>query len=535
MLNKTSTMFNEKRWGTKLRHRIGLIYLPGALPCFEAFGNLPTDLVREDGLIEGKPASEILNMIIIPGGSLVESHTIKGNVEREILKMADAGKFVLGICSGFQILSQGTDIGRLSATPIMKKGLGLLDAEFKPLICTDQVQAKVVGSSYLTEKVGAEVSGFHCHTYGDILLNSGAKSILVSHVQRLNYLKQQQDLVSGISNKQGNIVGIMMHALLDQNPIIIEGITKSLDINPVQMNEIKTANAKLLSEIRSEVGISTNIHSESKTTEKAEISRTLLITGLESGSGKTFIVTGLAAALKKRGVNVGVVKVGGDIRDVVPALYLIKEPIRSYSSIKVADCGWKSHFDVVKEAGSDYDFLIIEGAMDSFTGILFSQLAKPRSTAEIAASLGVPTVVVAGCDKEGIEGGMVGALNYVSLLKSLGVRTVGVILNRMCMGYLTDEIKLIIKQAFANAGVELLGIVPRVDAAGRGTIPEVEIKYEEFGAKALEVAEQSLDFNKIMKVAAPPAITKLDNETFSEKFKKDLLRDSRADASGCEK
>ncbi len=518
-----------------MRHRIGLIYLPGTLPCFEAFGNLPTDLVREDGLIGGKPASEILNMIIIPGGSLVESHTIRGHVEREILKMAEAGKFVLGICSGFQILSRGTDIGRLSATPIVKEGLGLLDAEFKPLICTDQVQAKVIGSSYLTDKVGAEVSGFHCHTYGDILLNSGAKSILVSHVQRLDYLKHRRELVSGISNKQGNVVGVMIHALLDQNSTIVEGIAKSLDINSVEMKEIKKRNAKILSIIKSEVGISTDIYPERRITKKAKSLRTLLITGLESGSGKTFIVTGLAALLKRRGVNVGVVKVGGDIRDVVPALYLIKEPIRNYSSMKVADCGWKSHLDVVKEAACDYDFLIIEGAMDSFTGILFSQLAKPRSTAEIAASLGVPTVVVAGCDKEGIEGGMVGALNYVSLLKSLGVRTVGVILNRMCVEYLTDEIKLIIERAFANAGVELLGIVPRVDVVGRGAIPEVEIKYEEFGAKALEVAEQSLDFDKIMKVAAPPEITRLYNEAFSEKFKMDLLKDFRAGTSGCQK
>ena len=522
-------MINQKGYAMKLRHRIGLIYLPGALPCFEAFGNLPTDLVREDGLVEGKPASEALDMIIVPGGSLVESQTIKGNVAQEILKMADAGKFVLGICSGFQILSRGTDIGRLSPTPILKKGLGLLDAEFKPLICTDQVQATVVGASQLTDQIGATVSGFHCHTYGDVTLHKNAKPILVSHVQHLDYRKRQQDLVSGITNAKGNVVGILPHALLDQNPIIIQGVTKSLNINPAELKEIRSANAKLLSLIKNELGISTGIHPENKTAApKSKTPRALLITALESGSGKTFIVTGLAGALKKRGVNVGVVKIGGDIRDAVPALYLIKEPLRNYSSIKVADCGWKSHLDVVKEALVDYDFLIIEGAMDSFTGILYSQLEKPRSTAEIAASLGVPTVVVVGCDKEGIEGGMVGALNYVSLLKSLGVKVVGVILNRMCMGYLTDEIKVIIKQAFANANVELLGIVPLVDVVGRGTIPEVEIKYEDFGAKALEAAEQSLYFDIIMEVAAPPAVTELDYEAFFEKFKKSLLTDPRA-------
>ena len=63
-----------------LHHRIGLVYLPGALPCFEDFGNLPTDLVCADALVDGKPASEVLDMIIIPGGSLVESQSVNKKV-----------------------------------------------------------------------------------------------------------------------------------------------------------------------------------------------------------------------------------------------------------------------------------------------------------------------------------------------------------------------------------------------------------------------------------------------------------------------
>ena len=188
-------------------------------------------------------------MIIIPGGSLVESQTVKDNVAREILKMADAGKFVLGICAGFQILSRGTDIGRLSATPIIREGLGLLDVDFKPLICTDQIKATVVGASRLTNEVGAEVTGFHCHTYGDVVLHKKAKPILVSHAKRLNYHKNQRDLVSGISNAEGNVVGVTLHALLDQNPLIIQGIAKSLDISPAELHEVRTANARLLKEI----------------------------------------------------------------------------------------------------------------------------------------------------------------------------------------------------------------------------------------------------------------------------------------------
>jgi cobyric acid synthase len=508
-----------------------LVYLPGALPCFEDFGNLPTDIVREDGRVKGKPASEALDMLIIPGGSLVESQTVKNNVVKEIVKMANEGKFVLGICSGFQVLSKGTDIGRLSSTPIMREGLGLIDAEFSPLICTDQVKATIVGASCLTDAVGAEVTGFHCHTYGNIVIHKKAKPILVSHTKRLNYHKDAQNLVSGISNSEGNVVGIIIHALLDQNPLIIEGITKSLGISAEELSEIRAANSQLLKKIRSEVGISTAIQAKSKGSQKIKAPRVLLVTALGSGSGKTFIVTGLAGALKKRGYNVGVVKVGGDIRDTVPALYLIKEPIRNYSSIKIGESGWKAPAEVIKEAGKDYDFLIIEGAMSAFTGLLNHKVTRPSSTAEVAAALGVPTVIVVGCDKEGIEGALISALNYVNLLKKLGVKTAGVILNKVRTSYLTNEIRQVMKQAFANAGVELLGIVPRINLEGRGAIPEIEIKYEEFGAKAIEIAESSMDLEKIVQVAAPAAEIQIDYGAFAEKFKNSVLSDFGFDVS----
>ena len=54
-----------------LRQRIGLVNVSGALPCFEGFGNLPTDLVTKDALIDGKPASEVLDLMIIPGEALL--------------------------------------------------------------------------------------------------------------------------------------------------------------------------------------------------------------------------------------------------------------------------------------------------------------------------------------------------------------------------------------------------------------------------------------------------------------------------------
>jgi cobyric acid synthase len=530
-LNISFAVINRKRRrGIKLRRRIGLVYLPGALPCFEDFGNMPTDLVREDGTIDGKPASGALDMIIIPGGSLVESQSINNTIVSEIRKMADAGKFVLGICSGFQILSKDTDIGRLSSTPIMREGLGLLDAEFKPLICTDRVKATVVDKSILTDQIGGEVTGFHCHTYGKIVLGKGAKPILVSHVHRVNYHTDPQDLVSGIANKDGNVVGVTVHALLDRNPLIIQGITNSLNISLEELKEIRATNSKLLTDIKSEVGISTNIRSHGST-EKTKEPAVLLITATGSSAGKTFIVTGVAGALKKRGVKLGLMKVGGDIRDSVPALYLIKEPIRKYSSIKVGKSGWKPFSEAVKEAEQDYDLILIEGAMSAFTGFLNENVERPSSTAEVAATLGVPTIVVVGCEKEGIEGALVNTLNYVDLMRRLGINVSGVILNKVRTSYLTDEIRRFMAKAFANVGVKLLGVVPRVELEGRGTIPEVEIRYEEFGAKAIETAENSIDLDALKALAMPPRIHAVDYEALTEKFKKLLTTDFRTNVS----
>ena len=507
--------------GTSLRHRIGLVYLPGALPCFEDFGNLPTDIVLSDGLVDGKPASEVLDMIIIPGGSLVESKSVSKKLEDEILKMADKGKFVLGICSGFQILAKETDIGRLSTMPITREGLGLLNVDFKPLICTDRVTATITEKSFITEEVGEEVSGFHCHTYGKIELHKDAKTILVSHAKKVNYFEPPQDLVSGVANRKGNVVGIFIHGLLDQNPSIIGRITKSLNMTSTELEEIRRANATLLARIKNEVGISTNIKQQPSTRQKQ--THLLLITATSSGIGKTFLVAGIAGALKKRGYKIGILKIGGDIRDAVPALYLTKEPMKNYSSIRVAESGWMEPADAVTEASKEYDFLLVEGAMNAFTGLLMDNVRRPTSTAEVAAALGASTVVVASCNEEGVEGGLINTLNHVSLLRSLGVKANGVILNKTSLSYLTADMKKTLEQAFENAGVELLGIVPRIDVEGRGMIPEIEIKYEEFGAQAIDAAEKYLNLDTLVKIADSPKLSVVDYEAFVEKFKKLII------------
>jgi cobyrinic acid a,c-diamide synthase len=223
--------------------------------------------------------------------------------------------------------------------------------------------------------------------------------------------------------------------------------------------------------------------------------------------------------LKKRGYKVGVIKVGGDIRDAVPSLYLIKEPMREYSSIQVGRSGWMSPQQAIAAASKDYNFLLVEGAMSAFTGLLNGKHKRPMSTVEVAAALGASTVLVVACDQAGLEGALIDTLNNVVKLKSLGVNTTGVILNKLHVSYMTKETVALMQQAFSRVGVQLLGMVPRLNLQHRGMIPEIEIRYEDFGAQAMDAIEKSIDFNLLIDIAQPPKPTAVDYHALSEKFK----------------
>ena len=176
--------------------KIGLTYVKGAVPGYENFGHLPTDLVKSNGLVNGNRAHEELDALIIPGGTIVESESIKkdSDLAKEIYSMNKEGKPIVGICSGFQLLANQTDVGRKSPIPIIKEGLGLLDVDFSPLISTDQVEGEIVGDSFLTKNIDGPVTGFHCHTYGDI--KGEAKPLIYSELKRINYGNKKEKHLS---------------------------------------------------------------------------------------------------------------------------------------------------------------------------------------------------------------------------------------------------------------------------------------------------------------------------------------------------
>ncbi|WP_414470051.1 AAA family ATPase [Methanobacterium sp. ACI-7] len=479
--------------------KIGLLYVKGALPVFENFGNLPTHIVKENGLVNGEKAYKALDGLIIPGGSIIESQSVKDTLRYEIQKMEKEGKFIFGMCSGFQLLANKTDIGRRSPCPIEKEGLGILDVDFKPMIGTDRVEAEILDESFLTKgMVKKTVTGFHCHTYG--LIEGNAPQLFLSTVKRTDYQDNPRRVLSGARNDEGNVIGTMVHGCMDENPQLVNNILKFIDASEKDILDIKSRNKELINKIKKEIGIHTNICAVSRHEVPQTVPKTLMMVSTGSDSGKTFITTGMVGVLRKRGYRVAVLKVGPDIRDLVPSLYLNKEHMEKFSSIKIGQLGWKDLEEVIKDLGNqNYDIILIEGVMSAFTGTLNEK--TPYSSAEIAKAADIPVILTTSCSKGGIETAAIDIVGHIEVLQKLGVKTSGVILNRVYDKSISKIASSFIKE---RTNVDVISEVPKVKMTERGNTPEVEIRLEEFCLSAMKTVEEHLNMGQILKMAKIP-------------------------------
>ena len=431
--------------------KIGLAYVKGAVPGFEKFGKLPTDIVKENGLVNGNKASEELDALIIPGGTLIESNDINMDLNKEILKMAKIGKPIIGICAGFQLLSNQID----------------------------------------TE----DVDGFHTHTYGKVV--GDAKPLFYSKVQRMNYSDTNKDgdynIFSGACNDDENVIGTMIHNILDENPILVDNLLNQIDARDIE--DIYNRNKSVAEYIQSEVGIGTDMKiPQIKINNKPKF---LMIGSNGSDSGKTFILTGLAGALRKRGYKVALLKVGPDVRDIIPGLYLTKDYMNDFSSIKIGHLGWMDIESTIARLNkSDYDIVLIEGVMSVFTGLLNEKV--PFSAAEIAMSSNIPMLLISGVNKGGIESAAVDLVAHANMLEKFGVNVKAILLNKVYNENIFDNVVPYIRN---NTKVDNILSVGKLKLEKRGFTPEIEIRYDLFTKLALDLVEESVDIEKIADMA----------------------------------
>ena len=248
--------------------------------------------------------------------------------------------------------------------------------------------------------------------------------------------------------------------------------------------------------LKSEVGINTGIAiPEIKPFNRPKY---LMIGSNGSDSGKTFIVTGLAGALTKRGYKVALLKVGPDVRDIIPGLYLTKGKMEEYASVKIGHLGWADIESTINKLNkSDYDIVLIEGVMSVFTGLLNEKV--PFSAAEIAMSSNIPMILASGVNKGGIESAAIDLVSHANMLEKFGISVEAILLNKVYNENIFDNVVPYIKN---NTNVKNVLKLPKLKSADmRGFIPEVEIRYELFTSHAMNLIEDNLDVELIVSMA----------------------------------
>jgi len=193
----------------------------------------------------------------------------------------------------------------------------------------------------------------------------------------------------------------------------------------------------------------------------------LLVAGAGTGTGKTTVALGLAAALSRRGRRVQTFKVGPDLVDSAYLAHVSGRPCRNLDAWLLGDEGVRR---ALARGSVDADCAIVEGALGIFDchGLRPEEgrpgaYPFPGSSAEVARLVRAPVVLVLD----------VGAMGETAAAIALGVRQmdsrlrlIGVVLNNVESAY---HARLVEDAVWSAATLPVLGALPRIGAMA---IPE---------------------------------------------------------------
>ncbi len=445
------------------------------MPCYEGFGGLPTDLVRRPEDLDH------IDMLIIPPGNIVETKSTSVELAEAVKRFAENGGLILGVCSGMQLLSREVDTGARRI-----ECLNLIDASIRKLIALDWADVEIIGSTWLTRGlVGKKIRGLHIHTYG--LTEGSARPFLKSYLPRHNYFSGPISLFSGFVGRNDNVLGILPHFILDHYPEIRDNLLRELGVSDYK--ELAERNRELRRKIKRELGINTGVRVEEE--KRIGCKKVIAIVSGETGEGKTFIATGIAGALHARGYRVAVAKLGSDLRDLHPALYLMKKPVSPSMGVMIAGSrgvyGWVPWRRALEELLGASDVLVVETVMGLLTG--YSRrtgCSTPSSTLEFLECSRIPVVLVVSCRRGGVEDAVERASLYLDLLSDRKIPVVSVVLNEFYGG--REEFMYAEKLRSKTR----VFIVPRA-GLGRARVPEVDLDIDRFSLEALRAVSQSVN------------------------------------------
>ncbi|WP_219418182.1 cobyrinate a,c-diamide synthase [Pseudonocardia nigra] len=181
------------------------------------------------------------------------------------------------------------------------------------------------------------------------------------------------------------------------------------------------------------------------------MSRALVVAAPASGSGKTTVATGLMAALRRRGTAVAPFKVGPDYIDPGYHTLAAGRPGRNLDPVLV---GADRIAPLARHGAAGAEVAVVEGVMGLFDGRLADGAG---STAQVAALLGAPVVLVVDCRGQSRS---LAALLHGFRSFDASVRIAGVVLNRVG----SERHETVLRAAADEAGLPVLGALPRRDA-----------------------------------------------------------------------
>lgn len=198
-----------------MKVKFAVLVFPGSncdIDCFKAV----EDTIGQEVEYVWHTATDLssFDAILVPGGFSYGDYLRCGAISRfapvmnEVKKAAEAGKFVLGICNGFQIL---TEAGLLPGALMRNKGL-----KFR---CHQTLLEVVNDTSGFTNqyKKGEIIDIPIAHGEGSYFCDDQTLASLKANNQIVFRYKAganpngSVDDIAGICNERGNVVGMMPH------------------------------------------------------------------------------------------------------------------------------------------------------------------------------------------------------------------------------------------------------------------------------------------------------------------------------------
>ncbi|GBG54841.1 cobyrinate a,c-diamide synthase [Sporomusaceae bacterium FL31] len=232
----------------------------------------------------------------------------------------------------------------------------------------------------------------------------------------------------------------------------------------------------------------------------------LVIAATNSGAGKTTIVTGILANLKKKGLSIQSYKVGPDYIDPGYHALASGKPGHNLDSWLIPSDQLEHIF--IKTA-KDNDIVIIEGVMGLFDG----GRDGISSTAAIAKLLKAPVVLVIDVKSMGESAA---AIAHGFKTYDPDVNLAGVIINRVG----SESHRLMVCSAVERLGIPVLGCIGRNEKLSLperhlGLTPVTEHVAEETLSIIADQLSQQVNIAELIKIAqtAPPLYLKDVNVT----------------------